>query len=190
MSVKSRVFTYVIALTCLATAVASQTTEHDALARPKGAGVPRRVTVSEPVAVLLRPLLDLRQESVTECGKPGTPSRCKDGEAYERQQRRREQFEQLLHELTQRKGAAADEALVVLMCFYVGESQEETDAVIGRGRRMLGYLNRYRHAIPSIPDRAYPSSMLKERSVKTDAFAGAIRAVRKGSHNTADNPEG
>jgi hypothetical protein len=49
----------------------------------------------------------------------------------------------LLYGLTQKKGRAADEALVVLMCFYVGESQEEADAIIARGKRMLPLLKTY-----------------------------------------------
>src|SRR5580658_10312451 len=72
----------------------------------------------------------------------------------------------LLYRLTQKRGRAADEALVVLMCFYLGESQEETDAVIARGKRMLPLLKKYQDKNPKIPGRAYPDAMLKGISSK------------------------
>jgi hypothetical protein len=96
----------------------------------------------------------------------------------------------MLQGLVERKGPDADEALVVLMCFYVGESQEDEDAVISRGRRMLSYLNKYRRAIPSIPDRPYPDSMLKDASSKEDSFQGAVTAIKRGWRGTWDNPGG
>jgi len=55
---------------------------------------------------------------------------------------------------------------------------------------MLKYLNKYRYVTPNIPGRSYQGSMLKDQSVKADDFAGAIRAIQKGWHTTADNPEG
>jgi hypothetical protein len=96
----------------------------------------------------------------------------------------------LLYGLTQKRGRAADEALVVLMCFYVGESQEEADAVIARGKKMLPLLDKYQGRNPKVPGRTYPDSMLRGTSSKDDAFEGAARAIRKGWHSTADNPEG
>jgi len=139
----------------------------------------RRVPVPEQVAAEVRPMLDLRQRSIEQCGEPGTPSRCIQGEAYEHEQQRQEQFAKLLAKLTQRKESAVDEALVVLMCFYVGESQEGTDAIVARGPRMLTYLSKYRHGRPSIPQRVYPKSMFKDPSVKADDFTGTIKAIRK-----------
>jgi len=96
----------------------------------------------------------------------------------------------LLYTLTQTKGRAADEALVVLMCFDLGESQEETDAVIARGRRMLPLLEKYKNGNPRIPAESYPVSMLKGASTKADAFEGAVKAINHGWRSTADNPEG
>lgn len=146
----------------------------------------QKLTVPEPVAHLIRPLLDSRQKSQQHpeinCPTDADPTKCTDSNEVN--------FEDLLAKLTARKDPSSDEALVVLMCFYLGESQEETDAVIGRGRRMLKYLNKYRYVIPNIPGRSYPSSMLKDHSVKADDFAGAIRAIQKGWHSGADNPEG
>jgi len=146
----------------------------------------QKLTVPEPVAHLIRPLLDLRQKSQQQpevnCSADSDPTKCTDSNE--------ENFEKLLAKLTARRDPSSDEALVVLMCFYLGESQEETDAVIGRGRRMLKYLNKYRYVTPNIPGRSYQGSMLKDQSVKADDFAGAIRAIQKGWHTTADNPEG
>jgi hypothetical protein len=148
--------------------------------------MPHKVLVPERVANLVRPLLDLRQKSQQQqemdCGTDADPTKCGDpGE---------KKFWDLFSKLVARRDATADEALVVLMCFYIGESQEEIDAVIGRGHRMLKYLEKYRAATPVILGRAYPASMLKERSIKRDNFAGAVKAIHKGWHSTAENPEG
>ena len=129
----------------------------------------QRVVVPVPVAVLVRPILDEKQKS------------------GEHDQSR---LSNLLYALTEKKGRAADEALVVLMCFDVGESQEETDEVIARGKRMLPLLKKYRARNPKIPDRSYPDSMLKGASSKADTFEGAVKAINHGWHSTADNPEG
>ncbi len=127
------------------------------------------VAVPVPVAALIRLILDEVQK--------GT-------------QHDESRLGNLLYGLTQKKGRAADEALVVLMCFYVGESQEETDAVIARGKRMLPLLKKYQDKNPKIPGRTYPDSMLKGISSRADAFEGAVKAISHGWHSTADNPEG
>lgn len=145
----------------------------------------QRLTVSEQVASLVKPILDAQQKFLGTCGDAADSSNCTAGDPSQE-----ERLGELLYQLTQKKGPSADEALVVLMSFYVGESQEETDAVIARGRRMLKYLNKYRYVTPSVPGRVYPRSMLKDRSVKADDFRGAIKAIRKGWHSTAENPEG
>jgi hypothetical protein len=129
----------------------------------------RNVAVPEQAAALLRPILDERQK--------GT-------------QLDESRLGNLLYRLTQKKGRAADEALVVLMCFYVGESQEDTDAVIARGKRMLLLLKKYQDKNPKVPGRTYPDSMLKGISSKDDAFEGAVKAISHGWHSTSDNPEG
>ena len=125
-----------------------------------------RVPVS--VAALVRPILDEKQK---------------------REQHEESRLSNMLYGQTQKKGRAADEALVVLMCFDVGESQEETDAVIARGRRMLPLLKKYQDRNPKMPGRTYPDSMLKGASSKEDAFEGAVKAINRGWHSTADNPE-
>jgi hypothetical protein len=125
------------------------------------------VPVPAKAAALLRPILDERQNGAQHEGS---------------------QLGNLLYGLTQKKGRAADEALVVLMCFYIGESQEEADAVIARGKRMLPLLKKYQGKNPKIPGRTYPDSMIKGVSSKDDAFEGAVKAINHGWHSTADNP--
>jgi hypothetical protein len=159
-------------LTCCLSVVLSLTAGAQASA-PKEAsqsnGRTQSVAVPAQAAALVRPILDEMQKG------------------REHDERR---LANLLYGLTQKKGPAADEALVVLMCFYVGESQEEADAVIARGKRMLPLLKKYQDKNPKIPGRTYPDSMLKGISGKDDAFEGAIKAINHGWHSTADNPEG
>lgn len=127
------------------------------------------VAVPAQVAALLLPILDEKQKGA---------------------QHDESRLSSLLYGLTQKKGHVADEALVVLMCFDLGESQEEIDSVIGRGKRMLPLLNKYLNNNPKIPGSTYPDSMLKGPSSKADAFEGAVRAISHGWHSSAENPEG
>jgi len=114
------------------------------------AATQNRVVVPEKVAALLRPVLD------------------------QLQQRNENEFVNSFYKLTQQKGASVDEAVIVLMCFYVGESQEEIDAVIKHGRRMLVYINKYRHRTPSVPGRKYPDSMLKPVPIRNSVLVESI----------------
>jgi hypothetical protein len=134
-------------------------------------------------------MLDLRQQSIMECGEVGKPSKCVDGELYTHEMERQRKFGESLSELTKKRGGSADEGLVVLMCFYLGESKEEADEVVRRGRRMLPYLKKYGDRVPAIPNRGYPSSMLHNPEDKTEYFKGVIRAIHKGWSGFAD-PEG
>jgi len=103
----------------------------------------------------------------------------------------RRKVDEGFYPLTQKKGRFSDEALVVLMCFDImGESQEETDAEIARGRKMLPYVEKYRKGDPKIAGRAYPDSLLKDFSRKESDFQGAIKAIEHGWRGTWDNPEG
>ena len=140
------------------------------------------VTVPEQVAALLQPILDLRQQSITECGQPGKPSRktCLSGIGHKREQQRWWKVGEGIAHLASQKTAAADEALVVLMCYYTGESGDNEDAVINRGRRELPYLLKYRKSDPVIPEKKYSDSMRLNREAKTESFQIAITAIRKG----------
>jgi hypothetical protein len=110
---------------------------------------------------LIRPILDLRQRSIVECGTSEKTQKCATGAAYERQQNREERIWELVVDLIQREGPHVDEALVVLTCFDVGVAQEESDAIIDRGRRMLPLIDKYHHCRPVIPYRNYASGMLR-----------------------------
>jgi len=133
----------------------------------------RRVLVPEQVGVLLRPVLDQLQKYRKE---PEVD---------------RHKVDDLFYALTRKQGRFADEALVVLMCFDVmGESQEDADAVIARGRRMLPYVEKYRVGDPTIPGRAYSDTMLKSFSRKTEDFQGTTKAIKHGWRGTWDNPDG
>jgi hypothetical protein len=102
-----------------------------------------------------------------------------------------QKIDERFYALTRKRGRSVDEALVVLMCFEVmGESQEDTDAVIARGRRMLPYVEKYRVGDPRIPGRSYSDSMLKSVSQKAEDFQGAIKAIKHGWRGTWDNPDG
>ena len=157
---------------------------------PVSAADAETILVPEKVAAFIRPMLDLRQQSIAECGEVGKPSRCIDGEFYTHEMDRQRRFGEALHKLSKERGSSADEALVVLMCYYIGESQERTDEVIRRGRRMIPYLKKYQHRIPVIPSREYPSSMLHDPENKIENFEGAFKAIQNHWKSTADNPEG
>jgi hypothetical protein len=96
----------------------------------------------------------------------------------------------LLYDLTKNSTKVADEALVVLMCFHIGESQEEEDAVISRGKRMLPLLRKYQHVVPVVPERDYPKSMLNSHDIKREKVVGATQAIHKGLRGTWDDPKG
>jgi len=134
---------------------------------------PANATVPHQVAVLVQPVLDELQRYRAE----------RSGD--------RHLVDEYFYAVTKSQGQFADEALVVLMCFDVmGESQEDADAVIARGHRMLPYIEKYRHRKPVIADRRYPDSLLKGTSQKQDDFQGAIKAIQHRWRGTWDNPEG
>jgi|SRR5271165_2057913 len=156
-------------LSCCLTVLLSLTAEPQTSAANNNS---RTVAVPVQVAALLRPVLGELQNYRSESGHD------------------EHQLDERFRVLTEKKGRVADEALVVLMCFDMGESQEEADAVIARGRRMLPFLKKYQDRNPQFPGRNYPDSMLKSASSKADTFEGAVRAINHGWHSTADNPEG
>jgi hypothetical protein len=131
------------------------------------------VAVPEQVSVLVRPVLDELQRYRSDDGK--TPQRLLE----------------YFYALTKKQGRFSDEALVVLMCFDVmGESQEDADAVIARGRKMLPYIEKYQHLTPKVSGRTYPDSLLKSYSEKQNAFQGTTKAIQHAWRGTWDNPQG
>jgi hypothetical protein len=133
----------------------------------------KSIQVPERVAILVRPILDELQKYQRDGGTD------------------RHVVDERFYDLTKKKSPSADEALVVLMCFEImGESQEDADAVIARGRRMLPFAEKYRVGDPKIPGRSYPHTMLKSASHKTGDFQGTVKAIKHGWRGTWDNPEG
>ncbi len=120
------------------------------------------------VQELVKPVLDLCVEAEASQG--------------ERQNVQVFQYGKLLGALFQIKTKASDEALVVLMNFYVGESLGEDllHQVTVRGKRMLPLLLKYRNAHVSFSERKYPSSLLLTREVREEDFSNAINSVRAG----------
>jgi hypothetical protein len=120
------------------------------------------------VQVLLKPILDLRAKAESSQG--------------EQQQSAFVQSDKLIGNLFRKKSRAADEALVVLMNFYVGESLQ-TDLVhqvTTRGKRMLPLLLKYEHAPVALPGVNYPKSLLVADDVRKKGFDDAIEAVKTG----------
>ncbi len=68
----------------------------------------------------------------------------------------------------------------MLMCYYTGESGDNEDAVINRGRRELPYLHKYSKSDPVIPQRQYSDSMRLSREAKDESFEIAVSAIGKG----------
>ena len=105
---------------------------------------------------------------------------CDSGIGHEREQKRWWQVGEGIAHLDSQKTPAADEALVVLMCYYTGESGDDEDAVINRGRRELPYLKKYWKSDRVIPERKYSDSIRLNREAKDESFQIAISAIRKG----------
>jgi hypothetical protein len=120
------------------------------------------------VQELVQPILDL----------------CADANASqgERQNAAVWQTGKLMSMLFQMKTKTSDEALVVLMNFYVGESLGEdwVHQITVRGKRMLPLLLKYRNARVIFSQRKYPSSILLAHDVKKEFFENAIESVTAG----------
>lgn len=130
-----------------------------------------RIVVPSQVVALVRPVLDELQTYRT---KGGDPNRLSDR----------------FFSLAKQNGLFVDEALVVILCFdAMGESQEDDDAVIARGKKMLRYLAKYRNHTPKIASGKY-DSLLKSSSRKEEHFRSAVKAIQHGWRGTWDNPEG
>jgi hypothetical protein len=97
-------------------------------------------------------------------------------------------FERVIRNLYKSNDPVSDEAMVVLMCFYVGESQEEIDLVLARGKRMVPLLRKYMYTTPGFRNRHYPDSMLKPFVDKTESFQGTYDGIKTGERSTADDP--
>ena len=140
------------------------------------------------VADLIIPVLDIRYESIQECGT-GKDFRCTSGgPAADRDIARWHKIEKLVARLMKNNSPSGDQAVVLLLQYYVGES-ESTDLVTNvtaRGKRVLPYLLRYRDLVPQIPARSYPASILTESEFRKTEFDQAIDAIKSGKILTVD----
>jgi len=137
--------------------------------------------VPKSTADLITPILDLRYESILKCGT-GKDSRCAKGPAADLDLARWNKIEMLVAQLMKNNTPSADRAVVLLLQYYVGES-ESTDlitSVTTRGKRVLPYLVKYRDLVPRIAGKIYPDSMLTDRELRLTEFDEAIREVKSG----------
>lgn len=120
------------------------------------------------VESLVVPILDLRAQA--------------DSSQGEIQQSAFTKSEKLTGRLFQMHTRAADEALVLLMNFYVGEALQSdlVHEVTKRGKRMLPLLLKYQHDAVRFSKRSYPASLLVAKDVRADEFQTAIQAVKSG----------
>jgi hypothetical protein len=79
------------------------------------------------------------------------------------------------------KTPAADEALVVLEYFYIGEGAggDNNIEIVDRGKRMLPYLKKYQARFPRIPGRDY-KELLLPRETSQLWFREIIAAIERG----------
>jgi hypothetical protein len=127
-------------------------------------------TVVPPVAVqeMVKPILDLCKETRTA--------------DLERHNAAVWQVGKLTGDLFDIKTRSSDEALVVLMNFYIGESfgEDLLHEITVRGKRMLPLLLKYRKATVAFSGKKYPSSLLVPPEVRKENFDEVIEAVRAG----------
>jgi len=123
-------------------------------------------TVVPPLDVQkkVRPILDLCRQAASTQGKG------QDAAFFE--------AARLVGKLSKEKTKSSDEALVVLMSFYIGESTGEDllRSITIRGRRMLPLLLRYRDARVFLPEKDYASIRLPAE-VRKDNFDNAIKSI-------------
>lgn len=74
----------------------------------------------------------------------------------------------------------ADEAVVILMSFYLGEhnGEELYENLISRGPRMIPLLERYLHEEPASLIAQYPARVRLERATTTGFLQEALRTLR------------
>jgi len=79
------------------------------------------------------------------------------------------------------KAPAGNEALVVLLHYYIGEAtgEDNTVEIIDRGKKMLPYLKKYQTHTPQIPNRDY-KELLLERKTSQMSFREIIAAIERG----------
>jgi hypothetical protein len=121
-------------------------------------------TVDPAVARLVEPILD----TLTESGRCSIRD-----ESFK-------EADRLLGSVLQLQTGASDEALVILLHFYIGESSSEDvlHEITTRGRRMLPCLRRYYKRAPVFANRSYPPCLALKSRPRMHVFNEAMRAIR------------
>lgn len=127
-----------------------------------------RIAPPRPVQGSVTPILDALADM-------GPHTLGQEDAAYEKSAK-------LLGELFQVKTSASDEALAVLMNFYVGEALQDDliHEVTVRGKRMLPLLLKYRKGQVAFAVRKYPESLLLKNDVRNENFENAIESIQAG----------
>lgn len=129
-----------------------------------------QVEVPPPVARRVQPILDamvaVRKAQAT--GSGASPEWHK--------------VESLVARLVDDKTPAGNEALVVLIQFYIGEATGEDllHEVTKRGRSMIPYLRKYMRGPARMPGRDYPASIRANRQTSMGFMETAIESIRAG----------
>ena len=139
------------------------------------------IEVPQTVAVLISPILDIEAESLRLC-RSTKPQSCTEGREREEEAARSAEVERLTTDLLHRKGSTANEALVVLLCYYIGEGNGEDllFSTTSRGRQMLSPLRKYARHTPRISNRSYPDGLRLSLDTKKHIFDLAIDSIEHG----------
>jgi hypothetical protein len=145
------------------------------------AGAREPIVVPKKVATLVRPILDLEATSLRLC-RSTKPQSCTEGREREDELARSRDVERLTTALLSQKGQTANEALAVLLCYYIGEGNGEDVlfTITSRGRQMLSPLHKYEHRRPMLSERTYSDRLLLTTETKTTIFNLAIDSVMHG----------
>jgi hypothetical protein len=130
----------------------------------------RTITVPPAVSKLLIPVLDAYEKGRTD----NSPTKEEPGGSLWN-------AAVLAGKVMSNKTPAADEALVVLLYFYIGEATDgdKEAEIIDRGKKMLPYLKKYQTRIPQISGRDY-RKLLLERETSQMSFKDIIAAIERG----------
>ena len=121
-------------------------------------------TRSDPAWTLAAPILKLA------CASRGSEGAVESTEA---------DLDRALETLFHREGAAVDEALVVLMNFYIGESRgtDLWENVVDRGSRMMPLLKKYKTHSKTLPSVRCKTRIRLTSDSATEALDSAMSAI-------------
>lgn len=89
------------------------------------------------------------------------------------------ELDRALDVLMHREGTAADEALVILMSFYLGESRDTDlwENVVSRGPRILGLLKMYRDHSKPLPAFKCKANIRLSSELASEALESAMSEI-------------